>query len=210
MGSKWANGSTNFSNGVGHVNGNGRASDDDLKATGGWDPELDGDYNPADFIIPASDHQGHSERVFCRIQPQHERAMSVIMKSRRFPFRTTGDLMRWSIVRGLKVLNRMEPMPGFIGMADAINETLRQEMYIQEFMQMFGTMTTVVQTHIAAGADGEARKLITTILQSVRKIDEPYWKKKCEEEIGNRFGHLLEGEGRGRKGKLKGKDEETE
>jgi hypothetical protein len=183
------------SNGTGRaINGSGKHHEDDLRDHGGWDPELDGDYNPADFIIPASDHQGHSERIFCRVQPQHERAMSVIMKSRRFPFRTTGDLIRWAVVRGVKVLNRMEPMPGFLGMADAINETLRQEMYIQEFMQMFGTMTGVIQTHIAAGAEGEARKLIATVLGHVRKIDEVYWRKKCEEEIGSRFGHLLEGQ----------------
>lgn len=188
----------------------GRVTEDDFREAGGWDPELDGDYNPADFVIPASDHQGHSERIFCRIQPQHDRAISVIMKSKRFPFRTTGDLVRWAVVRGVKVLNRMEPAQSFIGMADAINETLRQEMYLQEFMQMFGTMTTVIQTHISNGAEGEARKLLATVLGSVRKIEEEYWKGKCETEIGNRFGYLLEGEDGGgtvkggRKGKGKG------
>lgn len=188
-----------------YANGKAKTTSDDFRDAGGWDPELDGDYNPADFIIPASDHQGHSERVFCRVQPQHDRAMSEIMKKRHFPFRTQGDLMRWCIVRGLKVLNRLDPMPGFIGMADAINDVLRQEMYLQEFVEMFNKMASVVQTHINNGAEGEARKLIAVILGHVRKIDEEYWRKKCEGEIGNRFGHLLEG-GEGRKAKLRGTD----
>lgn len=162
---------------------------------GDWTPELDGDYNPADFIIPASDHQGHSERLYFRAQPQHERALSVIMKSRKFPFRTSGDMLRWSFVRGLKVLNHLDPMPGFLGAADAIGEILKQEIYLQEFMHLFGTMEKVIQSHIAAGAGGEARRLLSVVLAQLEKIDEPYWKKKAQKEVRQRFGHLLESKG---------------
>lgn len=181
----------------------------DRAEVGGYEAELDGGYNPADFIIPASDHQGHSERVFCRLQPQHDRAMSVVMKSGNFPFRTSGDLMRWAIVRGLKVLNRLEPMPGFLGAADAITEILRQEVYQQELTHMFAKMESVMAAHIAAGAGGEARKLLTTILAKVRVIDEPYWKEKCEADVMRRFGHLLEGKGAG-KGKARLAAEEVD
>lgn len=167
----------------------------DRQEVGGYAEDVDGGYNPADFIIPASDHQGHSERVFCRIQPQHERAMSVVMKSGHFPFRTTGDLMRWSIVRGLKVLDKLDPMPGFLGAADAITEILRQEVYLQELTAMFQKMESVMATHVANGAHGEARRLLTVVLQKVRAIDEPYWKGKCEADVLSRFGHLLEGKG---------------
>jgi hypothetical protein len=55
----------------------------------------------------------------------------------------------------------------------------------------------VIQQHISSGADGEARKLLTTVLGHIRKMeDEPYWKKKCEDEVKARFSHLLEGGGR--------------
>jgi hypothetical protein len=105
--------------------------------------------------------------------------------------------MRWCVVRGLKVLDRLEPMAGFIGTADMINEVLRQQLYMQEFQSMFNTMTQVVQQHIAAGAEGEARKLLTVILGHIRKMeDEPYWKKRAEDEVRARFGHLLEGKGK--------------
>lgn len=171
--------------------------------------EVDGDYNPADFVIPASDHQGHSERMYCRVQPQIERAVGLMVKAHKFPFRTEGDLMRWAIVRGLKVLNHMEPMPGFLGAVDAITEILRQEIYLQELTSMFGKMEQVINAHIAAGANGEARKMLTQILSRIRQIEEPYWKKKCEGDIMKRFGHLLEvgGPGKGR-GKLRPGGEE--
>ncbi len=168
--------------------------EDDPQASGGYGQDYDSGYSPFDFIIPGSDHQGHSERVYCRVQPQHARALSKVLNSKRFPFRTTGDIMRWSIVRGLKVLDRLEPMPGFLGMADAINDILKQQLYMQEFQSMFGMMSQVIQQHIASGAEGEARKLLTQVLGHVRKMeDEPYWQKKAEAEVKARFGHLLEG-----------------
>lgn len=184
-----------------------------IDGVGGYMPEIDDGYNPADFVIPASDHQGHSERVWCRIQPQHDRAISVIMKSGNFPFRTEGDFMRWAIVRAIAVCNQLEPMPGFIGAADAITEILRQEAYLQELTSMFAKMETVINHHIATGANGEARKLLQTILGRIRAIEEPYWKRKCEDDLVKRFGHLLEGsrsgKGRGQlnvKSELEGED----
>lgn len=164
--------------------------------TGGYTPDIDSDYNPADFVIPASDHQGHSERVYCRLQPAHDRAMAVVLKEAKFPFRTEGDLMRWCIVRGLKVLDRLEPMPGFLGAADAITEILREEVYLQELTAMFAKMESVIASHVASGAHGEARKLLTKVLTRIRAIDEPYWKRKCEEDVMRRFGHLMEGKGK--------------
>lgn len=180
----------------------------DRAEVGGFTEDIDGDYNPADFVIPASDHQGHSERVFCRVQPQIDRAMGMAVLSKKFPFRTNGDLMRWCIHRGLKVLDRLEPMKGFMGASDAITEILRHEAYQQELTSMFQKMESVMAVHIANGAHGEARKMLTTILQQIRAIDEPYWKKKCEEDVLKRFGHLLEGKAGAGKGKARLTSEE--
>lgn len=182
----------------------------DRAEVGGFMEGVDDGYNPADFVIPASDHLGHSERIFCRVQPQIDRAIGVAVQSHKFPFRTNGDLIRWCVVRGLKVLDRLDPMPGFLGAADAIAEILKQEVYQQEFTSMFAKMEGVVAAHVAAGAHGEARKLLTVILTKVRAIDEPYWAKKCEKDVLQRFGHLLEGlAGAGKaKGKINRQDEE--
>lgn len=190
-------------------NGNGRAKqgqvvDEHDSVIGGWD-DHDNDWNPADFIISGSDHQGHSERIYCRVQPQHARAMNVIYKAGKFPFRTEGDLFRWCVVRGLKVLDKLDPMPGFLGAADAITEILRQEQYLQEFMAMFGKMETVINAHMAAGAPKEARRLLATVLQQVRAIEDngDYWKRKCEAEVVRRFGHLMEGASGSGKGRAR-------
>jgi hypothetical protein len=169
--------------------------DDDPAMAGGWQGGIDGAYTPSDFIIPGSDHQGHSERIYCRVHPQHARALSKILNSHKFPFRTQGDIQRWCVVRGLKVLEKLEPVCGFMGAADAITEVLKQEMYMQEFTMMFQSMSGVIQNHLSSGAEGEARKLLSVVLGHIRKIDEPFWKKKAEEEVRSRFAHLLEGKG---------------
>lgn len=182
------------------------AFDDDPAGVGGWTPDTDSKYSPSDFIIPGSDHQGHSERIYCRVQPQVARAMSKIMGTKKFPFRTMGDLQRWCVVRGLKILDRLEPMPGFMGIADTINEVLKQEIYLQEYTQMFNTMSSVIQQHIAAGAEGEARRLLTTVLGHIRKIEEAHWKFKAEAEVRARFGHLLEGGGKAVNLRVMGED----
>lgn len=158
---------------------------------GGYMEEVDGGYNPADFVVPASDHQGHSERIYCRVQPQVERALGVVVDSRKFPFRTKGDVQRWAVTRGLEVLELLGPMPGLIGAIDAINEILKQEMYMQEIKQMFVRMEGVIAQHLAAGAKGEAVKLAHSVLFRVRQIEEEHWRKTCEEDVKRRFGHLL-------------------
>lgn len=189
---------TRMSNRNGNSNGTGarrgQIVDPDDGLPGGYDNELDSGYNPADFIIPGSDHLGHSERVFCRCQPQHARALNVIYRAKKFPFRTEGDMFRWCLVRGLKVLDRLDPTPGFFGVADAIGEVMKQEMYQQEFTSMFGTMEKVIAQHVATGAEGEARKMLGTVIRHIRTIDgDDHWKDKCESEVIKRFGHLIEG-----------------
>ena len=195
----------------GHTHGQGQqAWDNDPADVGGWDDATDSRYLPSDFIIPGSDHQGHSERIYCRVQPQHARGLSKILGAKKFPFRTVGDIQRWCVVRGIKVLNRLEPMPGFMGIADTINEVLKQEIYLQEYTQMFNTMSSVIQAHIAAGAEGEARRLLTTVLGHIRKIEEAHWKQKAEAEVRARFGHLLEGGGRAVSLRVVGERDEEE
>lgn len=174
----------------------GRVVDNDEGLPGSFD-EYDTRYNPADFVLTGQDHQGHAERIHCRVQPQVARQMNLVFRQRKFPFRTEGDMFRWCVVRGLRVLERLEPTPGFLGMADAINEIMRQETYMQEFQAMFTGMEKVIASHMASGADKEARKLLSTVLRMVRSSgeddDTQYWKKKCEADVMRRFGHLMEG-----------------
>lgn len=150
-------------------------------------------YDPSEFCIPAQDHQGHSERVWCRVQPLHDRQIDIVLRSKNWPFRTKGDVVRWALVRGLKILEVMEPnVKGFMQQADAINEMLRDEIYMQEFMGIFDTLQKVVGQHVAMGAQGEATRLVAQVKFKLDQIEgEPHWKKKAQQQLAERFGHLL-------------------
>lgn len=152
-------------------------------------------YDPADFLVPGQDHMGHSERLWCRVQPLHQRQVEIVVKSKNWPFRTNGDVLRWALVRGLKQLEQMENVQSFLGQADAINEIVRQELYMMEFSRLFDNLEKVISQHLAAGAKGEARKLVAITKAKVEAIEEPYWKSKCLEEMKRRFGHILEVKG---------------
>lgn len=151
-------------------------------------------YDPAEFVIPAGDHQGHSERVWCRVQPLHERQVDIVLRSKQFPFRTKGDVVRWCVVRGLKMLEALEPnaIKGFMQQADTIQEMLRDEMYMQEFMGMFDTLQKVVNQHIGMGSQGEAARLVAQTKFHLDQIEgEPNWKRKALDKLASQFGHLL-------------------
>lgn len=157
-------------------------------------------YDPVDFVIPAQDHQGHSERLYCRVQPLHDRQVDKVVASKQFPFRTKGDVMRWCVVRGLKLLETLEPIAvkGFMQQADAIQEMLRDEIYMQEFMQMFESLQKVVGQHVAMGAQGEATRLVAQTKFKLEQIEgEPHWRKRALEELNRRFGHMLQQRGVG-------------
>jgi hypothetical protein len=155
-----------------------------------------GDYDPAQFIIPASDAKGHSEREWFRTQPGHDRQADIILRSKRFPFKTKGDLIRWCFVVGMERLLAMEDIDGhWLMQCAAMNEILRDEMYQQDFMATFEAMSRVVSKHQEMGATGEVRRLVSDMLNQVRKMPDGYWRDKFIKEIDDKFGHYLDGKG---------------
>ncbi len=152
-------------------------------------------YDPRDFVIPARDHQGHSERGWFQMQPLVDRALDVVLREKKFPFRTKGDVIRWCVVRGLKVLERLEPEPGFIGRAEMVIHTCRLEEYNQTFANMFDYLQKVVNQSVANKMTGEARRLLAVAKAEVMKIPEDEWRNRCLEEMKERFGHLTGGAG---------------
>lgn len=158
-----------------------------------------GKYDPSDFIIPAQDHQGHSEREWARVMPSVDRTISTIVGSRRFPFKTKGDLIRWCIVRGTKVLEKMEPMPGFVGRSEAIMDMLRDEIYMQEYTNMFQTLQRVVDGYVSMGESAQAKRLVAQTKAKILAMEEEFWRNKCLQMLAQKFSHL----GGGSTGKVK-------
>lgn len=147
-----------------------------------------------DFRVPAADTQGHSERVWFRCQPGHAQAVSAIIQSQRWPYRTKGDLLRHALSRHLKYLASAADLPikSLLLRVDAIMDLLRDEEMNHEFMGVFETLGTRVACHLGNGGEGEARRLIAGIQRQVDSMPDGYWRDKYARELQTRYGHLLE------------------
>lgn len=148
-------------------------------------------HDPADFIVPARDARGESVRMWNRIQPGHDRAISVIVNSKKFPFKTPGDVVRYCLHKQLAILEKMEGLPSVTQQVEAMLGVLRDEEFHQEFQAFLSHATTVVNRHVGEGADGEARRVVARLKHEIEKMPDGHWKGKYGKMLQTQFGHLL-------------------
>lgn len=161
---------------------------------GGTHVRPDAKYRPEAFIVPGSDQNGNSLRVWCRVVPLLDRAIDVLFGSHKFPFKSKGDLVRWCIKRGVEELNGMEPMVGStMAQVNAIMALLRDEQAKHEFLTLFNTMSAAIGDHIQAQALGEARRMVSEVRHLIMGMQDGYWRGRYIKELEDRFGHLLSG-----------------
>lgn len=151
---------------------------------------------PRQYLIPGQDTKGHSQRIYCRVMPAHYRALCAIERSKVFGFRTIGDLMRWCIDFGLRELTQRAKIPqavSAIAQVEAIREILLDEQYYMDFGQLFEQMTTTINRHLSAGAEGEAIRVIAMVRHHIEQFSESYWRDKYMGELMRQYGPYLDG-----------------
>lgn len=154
-------------------------------------PNSEGKYDIADYCVPATDHQGHSNRIFCRVQPGMDHAIDKYVQGKQFPFGTRGDFMRWAIWRGLKELERLEPCPdAMMCVAEIMIESARNAQFWTKFKTSLDTTENAVKLYISTNNDEEALKLVNRCKALAEKIEEPIWKQQYMEELSKRFDYL--------------------
>jgi hypothetical protein len=148
-----------------------------------------------EFLIPGQDSKGHSHRVFCRVMPAHFRALTIIKESRRFPFRTLGDIVRWSIDRGIRQLGEIaknDAVSSTMLQVDAVMAFLADEQYQHDFGMMFESLRKTIEQHMASQAVGEARRCVAVVKHQIEKMPEGYWRDRYLGQLKQQFGHLLD------------------
>lgn len=148
-------------------------------------------YDPADFLIPAKDAKGESTRIYCRVQPAHDRQVDALFYSRRWPFKTPSDIIRWCIHTGLKRLEAMEDVPSVTQQVEAMNVLLRDQEFNLEFQHFLQQSHTLVQRHITEGAHAEARRLVSELRRRIDAMPDGHWKRKYQATLKANFAHLL-------------------
>lgn len=147
-----------------------------------------------DFVIPASDAQGHSTKVGFRCNNAYVRRINIFISSKKFPYKTPSDLLRHALDRHLKYLSQLEPEIGVeMASIEVVNEIINAKQERIDFGKSFEKLSLTVQDLLSRGAQGEAKRLVLEVSGKVERMDEGYWRDWYSQEIKNRFGYLLEG-----------------
>lgn len=150
--------------------------------------------DPESFRIPASDTHGHSERMWFRVQPGHNRQIGITLQSRWFPYRSSGDLIRHAIHRHLQWLESLAPVASVTKQVDAILELVRDDEFNDDFKEVFNRMGERVGAYIAGGQIDRARSMVARIASMIEEMPDGTWKDQYRGEISQKFGYLLRGE----------------
>ena len=156
-------------------------------AEGGEVVEVDADQ----FQISASDSKGHSDRVYCRVQPQVKDQISHITGGKVFPYRTAGDLVRHALHRHLKWLEGMGTVRSVMGQVEIINELMRHESYKTSLGESLQLMTSQVSTLFGLGEEGEARRVLLLVLNHISQMPDGVWRRKYAKEVNDKWGAIL-------------------
>ncbi len=171
--------------------------DEEQDLDAGFDPEEVRQLPKTDreYIVPAKDGKGVSHRLQCRVAPEVSRMVADVVQARKYPFRVQGDLVRWCVARGVKLLARGAGVPSVMIQNDIIAQMIVDEEYQIAFQENFKGMERVAQRYIEQGDLGKAREFVTRIRTQVADIPPGHWRDKYNLIIDERYGALLEGAG---------------
>jgi len=146
-----------------------------------------------DFVVPAANAQGHSEKVRVRMMPEMWKQISGVVQSGKLPFRSNHNFIRWAIREGLRRCQTLSPIENcrmsiIETMVDIINHHDEQ----REYAGLFERALSSINRDIADGRAGEARRLATRLYQQIRKMrEDDTWKDRYLEKWEREFGELV-------------------
>ena len=154
-------------------------------------------YDPSDFIVPPQvGDKGHSERIQCRIQSGHYRALGTVARSGVFPYEERNDVIRWCIKFGLERLNQLEPqlIRSVMGQANAAIAIAVEDQHRRKFLELFQPLHEQVSYYLGIGQPEFAGGLIKKIRTAVEGMpDQPesegQWKRRYLGEL-EKYAHI--------------------
>lgn len=155
------------------------------------------------FFHPASDDQGHNERLFFRVPPGVARDLTSLIQSRDYPYQTASSCLRHALIRHLDWLSnpnsdasnyrRHGKWRTNLHAIMAIEEILEAEAAEASFMSIFQKLGETIATHMSRGSVDMARDVALRVYAQVAQMPVGPWKERYMREIVQRFGGLIDG-----------------
>lgn len=144
------------------------------------------------YQIPIKDTHGHAERVNLRVLPQYITRLNKILDSKKFPFRSTNDIVRYAIDRICLTLEQRAGLPtSTYRQIEAMKRVLTHSEAQLEFLTTFDDLQQHVQELTARGATEAAVRDVADYKHHIDAMEDGYWKRRYTHELTTRFGHLL-------------------
>lgn len=140
-------------------------------------------FDASDFRVPASDSKGHSVPKSFRVMPILSHAISVMMTSKAFPYKTEAELIRHAIMRHLHWLEKIGDVKSVTGQVEAANVVLREELLFEEYQETFTSLRGRVINLISRGDNQEARRIVMRMRSYFNDMPEGYWKTQYEKQL---------------------------
>lgn len=157
-------------------------------------------YDAADYIVPPQVGQnGHSERVQCRVQSGHFRALGTMARSGVFPWEERADVIRWCIKHGLQELARLEPgmLKSVMSQANAAERIARDHIYRQKFSETFAALHESVSYYVANQMPDQAALVVRDVRRELEAIPQKHendrvWRARYLKEL-DKYAYLETG-----------------
>lgn len=144
------------------------------------------------YLVPIKDSHGHAERVNLRVLPLYITRLNKILESKKFPFRSTNDVVRYAIDRVCTALETRAGLPtSTYRQIEAMKRVLIHSEEQLQFLTTFDDLQQHVQELTARGAYEAAVKDVADYKHHIDAMEEGYWKRRYTHELTTRFGHVL-------------------
>jgi hypothetical protein len=154
-------------------------------------------YDPGQFIVAPSDVRGVSYRLTFRVAPDLEKAVDQVLACNRFPFTTRGDVLRFCVREGLRILEQLEPMTSVTKRLDMLSTILGEENSHAEFLNIFQHLAATVEKYLADQAADQAKRILAIAKHQFEEMPEGHWRQRYLKELASRFGPLMSSNGQG-------------
>lgn len=167
------------------------------------DQDNDTEYQAERFLVKATDAKGHSVRVWCSCQPGHARQLDRFLASKKFPYRTKGDIIRHAIYRHLYWLQSLpgKQIPSVMSEVDAILDIMSDEQFASDLRLVFDRLGVRINEHVGKGCFEEAARLLLQVRARVDQMPECHWRREYVKELA-KYDHVLNAVPRGKLSKL--------
>lgn len=135
------------------------------------------------FRVPASDAKGHSLYKQFRVMPAMANAMSMVIASKAFPYKTESELMRHAIQRHLRWLESIGEIDSVTAHVDAATSVLSEHQMNEDFQTLFNFLRVRVNDCVERDEHQEARKLIKKCESDFNRMPEGYWKRRFKKQL---------------------------